>query len=65
LLGEQILDNRQLPAGLIACQPETPRVVDPDTWSRIFALQERVVADILQSFEAQTSLEIAPRLIDP
>lgn len=62
---ERILDNRQLIATLIACSPDTPRVVDPALWSRIFDLQEEVIEDILQSVIERKALEVAPRSVEP
>ena len=62
---DQILDNRYVIASLIACQPDTSRVVDPLLWGRIFELQELVIEDILSSVRKQVSLEEAPRVIDP
>jgi len=59
---DQITDNRYLIANLIACQPDTPRVVgDYD----IFKLQDAVIEDILKSFQEQQALEAAPTTIDP
>ncbi len=62
---DQILDNRHVIASLIACQPDTPRVVDPLLRGRIFELQELVIDDILRSVRQQVSLEEAPRVVDP
>jgi superfamily II DNA or RNA helicase len=62
---DRILDNRHLIASYIACQKDTPRVIDPMLWSRIFELQERVIEDILRSVREQVSLEVAPRSVDP
>jgi len=58
----QIIDNRYLIANLIACDPDTPRAVgDYD----VFELQEKVIADILRSFEEQQGLEATPATVDP
>jgi hypothetical protein len=58
----RITDNRYLIANLIACQPDTPRVLgDYD----IFKLQDAVIEDILRSFEEQRGLESAPTTLDP
>lgn len=65
LRGDEILDNRHVIASLIACEPATPRVVDPVLWGRIFDLQEEVITDVLRSVREQVSLEEAPRVIDP
>lgn len=62
---DRVLDNRQVIASYIACQKDTPRVIDPLLWSRVFELQERVIEDILRSVREQASLEVAPRSIDP
>jgi len=62
LSDDVIVDNRYVIANLIACQPDTPRVVgDCD----VFGLQEKVVQHILRSFEEKQALEAAPRSIDP
>jgi len=59
---DRILDNRHLIANLIACQPDTPRVIgDLDA----FAIHDRVVDSIMQSHKEQVALEEAPRRIDP
>jgi hypothetical protein len=58
----RITDNRYVIASLIACSPDTPRVIgDYD----VFALQEAVIADILKSFEERQALEAAPTTVDP
>ena len=62
---DRILDNRQVIASYIACQRDTPRVIDPMLWKRIFELQEQVIEDILRSVREQASLEVAPRSVDP
>ncbi|HEU0020904.1 MAG TPA: helicase-related protein [Dehalococcoidia bacterium] len=54
---KRILDNRYLITNLIACSPDTPRVVgDAD----VFAIQEEVIEDILASVQEQLALEAAP-----
>ena len=59
---ERVLDNRFLIANLIACSPDTPRVVgDCD----VFAIQDRVIGDILGSVREQQAVEAAPRILDP
>ena len=65
LKAQTIIDNRYIVANLIACQKDTPRVVDPDIFSGVFELQEKTIADILQSEEEKRALEVAPRSIDP
>ncbi len=58
----RVLDNRFLIANLIACSPDTPRVVgDCD----VFDTQDRVIADILDSVREQQAVEAAPRILDP
>lgn len=59
---DRIVDNRYLIANLIACNPDTSRVVaDYD----VFNLQEKVIADILQSHQRQQAIQAAPKVIDP
>lgn len=59
---DRILDNRFVIANLIACSPDTPRVIgDLD----VFAVQEKVIAHILESVQAQAALEAAPTVVDP
>ncbi|MFQ5882320.1 MAG: C-terminal helicase domain-containing protein, partial [Candidatus Methylomirabilales bacterium] len=65
LKDDAIIDNRYIIANLIACQRDTPRVVDPEMFRAVFDLQERVVEDILRSVEQQRALEAAPRSVDP
>jgi hypothetical protein len=48
---QTIVDNRYIVANLIASQNDTPRVVDPELFRAVFDLQEKVIADILQSEE--------------
>ena len=47
---------------LIACSHDTPRVVD-DT--DVFAVQEKVVEDILLSVQEQQAVEAAAKILDP
>lgn len=61
----EIIDNRFIIANLIACEKDTPRVVDPDMFHQIFDIQEKVIEDILKSFGQQQALEKAPRTLDP
>ncbi|HXR36728.1 MAG TPA: DEAD/DEAH box helicase, partial [Candidatus Binataceae bacterium] len=60
-----IVDNRYLIASLIACDRDTPRVVEPEIFSSVFDLQEKVIANILSSVEEQKARESAPRSVDP
>jgi hypothetical protein len=62
---ERIIDNRYLIANLIACERDTPRVVEPEMFRKVFEIQEKVIEDILRSFEKQKALEVAPRSVDP
>ncbi len=63
--GGRIEDNRYLITNLIQCQPDTPRVVPMAGEVDIFALQEQVIASIVQSSQEQVAVEAAPRLLDP
>jgi SNF2 family DNA or RNA helicase len=65
LRDNSIVDNRYVIANLIACGQETPRVVEPDSWLRVFELQERAVESILQSAEQQVAMQAAPKVLDP
>ena len=57
-----IQDNRLLITNLIACSQDTPRIVgDCD----LFAMQEKVIEDILQSVQEQQAVAAAPRILDP
>jgi len=58
---DTITDNRYRIASLIACQPETPRVIG-DT--NVFEIQEKVIDDILRSQAEQQALEEAPKRMD-
>lgn len=58
----RILDNRFLITNLIACSPDTPRVVGD---ANVFAIQERVLDDILRSVQEQEAIEAAPKILDP
>jgi hypothetical protein len=65
LRDQAIIDNRYIIANLICSQKDTARVVDPEIFRTIFDLQERVIADILESEEEKRALEVAPRSVDP
>ena len=59
---DRVLDNRFLIANLIACAPDTSRVVgDCD----VFDTQEKVIEDILKSVQEQQAVEAAPKILDP
>ncbi|MBZ5563619.1 MAG: helicase [Acidobacteriia bacterium] len=61
----QVLDNRYVLANLIACAPDTPRAVDNQIIKLVFDLQEKVIANVLQSHEELAALQVAPQAIDP
>ncbi len=62
LQDKRILDNRFVIANLIACSPDTPSVTgDVD----VFAIQDKVIAHILEQTREQQALEAAPKLLDP
>ncbi len=61
----QIIDNRFIIANLIACEKDTPRVVEPDMFDQVFEIQEKVIENILQSFDRKIALEKVPRTLDP
>ena len=63
--GGRVEDNRYVITNLISCQPDTPRVVPMSDEVDIFALQEQVIASIVQSSEEQVAVEAAPKLLDP
>lgn len=65
LKNDSVVDNRHLLANLVACNRETPRVVDPDMFARVFELQERAIEKVLQSSQQQSALEAAPRTVEP
>jgi len=59
---DRIIDNRFVIASLIACAPDTPRVIGNYD---VFAIQEKVILDILKSAEAKAAVEAAPTIVDP
>jgi SNF2 family DNA or RNA helicase len=61
----KVIDNRYVIANLIACDKDTPRVVEPQIFKSVFDLQEKVIEDILRSYHDKKSLEAAPRTVDP
>ncbi len=63
--GGRIEDNRYVITNLIQCQSDTVRFVPADGEVDIFALQEKVIASIVQSSEEQVAVEEAPKLLDP
>ena len=54
--GGRIEDNRYVITNLIQCQPDIPRVVPFETEVDIFALQEKVIASIVQSSAEQVAV---------
>jgi len=58
----KITDNRWVIADLIACGSNTPRVVAAYD---VFEIQEKLIADILESQHARAALEKAPAKPDP
>lgn len=62
LIEQRIIDNRYVIANLISCDRDTPRVIaDYD----VFKLQEKVIENILHTFEEQQALEAVPKTIEP
>jgi len=59
---DRIIDNRFLIANLIACSPDTQRVVGSED---IFGIQEKVIDHILQSSRELQAVEAAPKIVDP
>ena len=58
----RMVDNRFLITNLIACSSETPRVIGE---ADVFAVQDRVIDDILKSVQEQQAVEAAPKVLDP
>ena len=57
-----IIDNRYLIANLIACDRDTPRVVDPDIFARVFESRgERAIEKVLQSSQQQINIYVVLR----
>ena len=65
LKDQRIVDNRYIIANLIACDKDTPRLIDLEISNTVFDIQEQVIEDILRSVEEQRALEVAPRSVDP
>lgn len=63
--GGRIEDNRYLITNRITCQPDEPRVVPGPGEVDIFALQEQVIASIIEATQEQAALQEAPKLLDP
>ena len=64
-LGGRIEENRYILTNLIQCHPDTVRVVPSDENVDIFALQEKVIASILQASVEQIAIAEAPKILDP
>ncbi len=56
-----IRDNRYEIAQLIACAPDTPRVIGE---ADVFAIQERVMDDLLGTVQRQQAMEGVPNIVD-
>jgi superfamily II DNA or RNA helicase len=63
--GGRIEENRYILTNLIQCHPDTVRVVPSDRSVDIFALQEKVIASILQASVEQIAIAEAPKILDP
>ena len=61
-VSDRIIDNRFVIANLIACAPDTPRVVDS---LDVFAIQEKVINHIVRAAQEQRAVEAAPKIVDP
>jgi superfamily II DNA or RNA helicase len=62
---DSILENRYFIGNLIKCEEDTPRVVAPEDFERVFEIQEKVIEHILQGVEQRQALQAAPRTTDP
>jgi hypothetical protein len=56
LKDQRIVDNRYIITNLIACDQDTPRVIDPQISSAVFDIQEQMIEDLLRSVEEQRAL---------
>lgn len=65
LRDRRIIDNRYVIANLIACQPDTARVVPLPGEVDIFAVQKQVLDHIVARAEEQRAVEEAPKIVDP
>jgi len=61
----RIVDNRYLIANLIACQPDTSRVVPLPGEVDIFAFQDQAIAHVLAQAQERRAVEEAPKIVDP
>lgn len=62
LATRKITDNRFTIANLIACSPDTPRLLGE---ADVFAIQEKVRQSILESIQTQVAMEAAPKITHP
>ena len=62
LVDRRIIDNRYIIANLISCDRDTPRVVGD---YNVFEVQEKIIEDILRSYQEQQAMEEAPKTVDP
>jgi SNF2 family DNA or RNA helicase len=61
IVRNRIVDNRYLISNLIACSPETERVVaDYD----VFDIQEKIINHILKTHQEKEALEAVPKVVD-
>jgi hypothetical protein len=58
----QIQDNRFIIGNLIACAPDTPRVLGE---ANVFEIQEKIKDHILESVTEKIAAEAAPAIIEP
>lgn len=64
LKDRRIIDNRFVIANLIACSPDTPRLVG-EIGNDIFRIQDEVMENIVKSSIQQRAIEAAPKILDP
>jgi hypothetical protein len=62
LTSDRILDNRYEIAALIRCGRDEPRVIGQ---ADVFAIQARVVDDVLRSVQHRQAVAAAPKILDP
>lgn len=65
LMENRVIENRFLIASRIACERDTPRVVDPGMARDVFARQEQAIEDIIKSVQAQQAVQAVPPPLDP
>lgn len=64
LKDRRIIDNRFVIANLIACSPDTQRIVG-EIGNDIFRIQDEVMENIVKSSIQQRAIEAAPKILDP